>query len=565
MEEKTRKKLSKKTIIAIVIVTVCVAIIAIGAGVGGHATYVRNCEAQILNYSSVFKVDKPQFYTYIYEDTRKEIDFSQIIEVSKGATFSIEKIQDEDATVSKGEGTVLDVSKHSQRLAVIRVVSKNGKGKTDYRITVVPKSAENNVIDFNVSDASIDLDDIVLNYSGEVAVMLPEPKKEYTSLEGRQYSYDFLGWYTSEDFEESTKISRIEKGTSGKISLYARFADVSNAVVQDGYTYVIFGNYPQSQVTDYKEYSAIKNSSEFKNAQNPDPAISSYGVKFNYNGKTYFKFQPKNVPNLSANGFSPNTAYVFNVEPIEWRVLTRQGVTPADGTTVTLLATNILNCSAYSTNDETLMKKLYDSLAKLKIDVNRFKRYFFDGDSMYLTGSKDSTAEMILQTLKLSVKDNALRTTIEGMQNNMFNSTEMNKIQKKTLTSYQLASGNTFTYDCAVWPINYVDAINPNYGFNSDFRYNDPLRKAIVTDFAAANGVYVSTTTAHLGQGSWWLRSAGGDSKKERGDAQSGYGYEDKRIAYVKYTGYVHAYGSLNNAIRSGVRPAINIKYGDVK
>ncbi|MGN1042540.1 MAG: hypothetical protein ACI4SK_03540, partial [Christensenellales bacterium] len=112
---------------------------------------------------------------------------------------------------------------------------------------------------------------------------------------------------------------------------------------------------------------------------------------------------------------------------------------------------------------------------------------------------------------------------------------------------------------CTLWPINYSDSINSAYGFNTDYRNNDPLRKAMVTDFAAANGVYRATSTAHKGQGTWWLRSAGGTQGAEYGDAARGYGYKDKRVAYVKYTGYVHAYGSLNNNIRSGVRPAVTV------
>lgn len=554
---KACKKVSKRTVVAVLIVTVCLAIIGLSAGIAGHTTYLKDCEAQILNYNTDFKATTPQTLTYFYEDGTKEIDLQKVAVISDGATLSVEKIQDEDSKVTKAESTVIDLTAHAQRLAVCRVVSKNGVGKTDYRITLAPASAESNVIDFNASDATIDLDDITFNYSGEYDVILPTPTKTYTSTAtGNTYNYSFLGWYTTPDYDESSKISVIEKGSAGEISVYAKFADRAEAAVnKDGYTYVTFGNYPQTQVTDYALYSAIKKSDAFKNAGN-----NSY---FTYNGTTYYKFLPSNVPNLSANGYSSSSTYIFKVEPIEWRVLTRKNATPSGR--VILLATNILNCAAYSTNDETLMKTLYNTLSQNKLtssifNLDNFMKSFFDGDSAFGQDGGDST---ILKLVKLQIDANYLRTTMNGMVDTMFNGAEKSKITARSFSRYDW-QGKTSSYSCTIWPLNYSEAINENYGFNKDYRENDPLRKAMVTDFAAANGVYKSTNLAHQGQGSWWLRGAGGEQGKSYGNATDGYGYKDKRIAYVKYTGYVHAYGSLNNNIRSGIRPALYVDYGSV-
>lgn len=554
----TCKKINKRTVAAVLIATVCFAIIALSAGIAGHTTYLKDCEARILNYATDFKATTPQTLTYFYKDGTKEIDLKKIAVVSDGATLSVEKIQDENTKVTKAESTVIDLTAHSQRLAVCRVVSKNGVGKTDYRITLAPASAESNVIDFNVSDATIDLDNVTLNYSGEYDVILPTPAKTYTSAAtGNTYNYSFLGWYTTPDYEEGSKINVIEKGSAGGISVYAKFADRAEAAVnKDGYTYVTFGNYPQSQVTEYALYSAIKKSDAFKNAGN-----NSY---FNYNGTTYYKFLPNNVPNLSANGYSSSSTYIFKVEPIEWRVLAKKDVTPSGR--VTLLATNILNCAAYSTNDETLLKILYNTLSQNKLtqsifNLDNFMKSFFDGDSAYGQDGGDST---ILKLVKLQIDANYLRTTMNGMVDTMFNGTEKAKISARSFTRYDW-QGKTSSYSCTIWPLNYSEAINENYGFNKDYRENDPLRKALVTDFAAANGVYKSQNLAHRGQGSWWLRGAGGEQGKATGNTTEGYGYKDKRIAYVKYTGYVHAYGSLNNNIRSGIRPALYVDYDSVK
>lgn len=560
----TGKKINKKTVVAIIIVTVCVAIIALSAGIAGHTTYVKNSEALITNYNTDFKATTPQTLVYVYEDGSQEIDMSKIIKLSEGATFSVEKIQDEDSTVTKGNGTVIDLSVHAQRLVAVRVVSKNGVGTTDYRITLVPESAANNVVDFNVSDDAIDPDDIFYHYSGECDINLPTPTKVYTSAIGNTYEYDFLGWYTTADYEEGTEIQRIDKGTTGTVELYAKFADQANsAVKKDGYTYVTFGNYPQTQVTDYNLSSAIKKSSSY----------SSSGY-FTYNGTRYYSFKPDNVPNLSANGYSAGNSYIFEVEPIEWRVLTKKNATPSG--TVTLLATNILNCSSYSTNDETAIKSLYDTvmsndLVQLiggsNVSIDQFLRYFFDGDSAYGldgTDSDSSAWDSLLKLVTLKIDSNYLKQTMDNLAGTMFTSTEYNKIITRTFSRYKLLSSGTETYDCKVWPLNYSEAINANYGFSTDYSYNDPLRKAMVTDFAACNGVYRATNLAHEGQGSWWLRSAGGTQGAANGNASSGYGYKDKRVAYVKYTGYVHAYGSLNNNIRSGVRPALRINYSNV-
>jgi len=552
-ETKTRKKISKKTAVVIIVAAVCVAIIAISAVVAGHTVYVKDSEALITNVED-FRVDRPQFYTYVYKDGLKSLDFSEVIKVSKGASFYIDKIQDEDEKVTKAEGTVLDLSVHSQRLAVVRVVSKNGVGKTDYRITVVPKASENNVIDFNVTDAEIDPDDIVLNYSGEVDVVLPVPKKEYKALSGNTYNYEFLGWYTSPDYAEETKIDRIEAGTQGGISLYARFADASNAVKRDGYTYVTLGSYPQSQVTDFALYTAIRRSDAYKNADN--------NSQFTYNGKTYYKFAPENLPNVSENGYSSNGVYVFNVEPVEWRVLAKKDANVSSGQQ-TLLSVNILNCASYSTNDESVMKTLYNTIYTNKalssiINLDSFMRYFFDGDTAYgMDNNNEGAWGTINKLIKIQVEGNYLHRKMDELADGMFSASDKSKITARTLTRYKLGSDGTETYSCTVFPLNYSEAINENYGFNPDFRFNDPLRKALVTDFAAANGVYVASSGAHKGQGSWWLRGAGGAQGKTYGNATDGYGYKDKRIAYVKYTGYVHAYGSLNNNIRSGMRPAV--------
>lgn len=530
MEEiKTKKKISKKTAIVIIAVAVAVALVAVIGGVAGHSAYENKQKAFIENYDVDFTATTPQTLLYYYEDGSANVDLSKVVKVSKGASFSVTKIQDEDGTVNKPDGYIIDVSVKKQRLAVVKVVSASGKKNTDYRITVAPESAHGNVIDYNAGGGKIDLDDIFLNYSGQSDIVLPTPVKSFTGASGNVYNFDFEGWYTTETYDENSRIEVIPAGTSGGVKLYAKFADASVKRADDGYTYVSFGNYPQRQVTDYNLLR------ELKSADNVAYAGANSGDTFEYpagSGNRYYKFTPANVPNMSENGYSSNSTYLFYVEPVEWRVLKRKGETVSNGENVTLLATSVLNCAPFAANGG-FIKEQYDKYAKTleSIGIESFLRYFFDPDTKYY--------------------DSDVKKSVDGMYDYMFDATDKNYIQSRQFSRYtSFLSSGTENYNCNMWLLSYSESLNEAYGFSADYRDNDNLRKALVSDFGAANGVYRATSRVHAGQGSWWLRGAGNT-----------YDFEDKRVAYVKYTGYVHAYGALNFEVRSGIRPAVNIRF----
>ena len=307
-ENNSKITVSKKTAAVIVVSVILVLIVALIGAIAGHTVYLNNQRAFIVNYNTDFVATTPQTLTYYYKDGDEKVDFSRIVKVSDGASFSLTKIIDEDGTVSKPEGKTVDVSVKSQRLAVVQVVSASGKKTTDYRITVAPQSARGNTVDFNVPDDALDLDDIFFTYSGEYDMVLPTPVKSYTGPSGNTVNFEFQGWYTTEDFQEGTEIEKIEAGTSGSVKLYAKFAPTAVLDSRDGYQYVYYGSYPQSQVTDYNLLKSIKNSNEYKSAGN--------GSAFTYNNTKYLKFTPYNVPNLSENGYSSAMTYVFEYEPL---------------------------------------------------------------------------------------------------------------------------------------------------------------------------------------------------------------------------------------------------------
>lgn len=522
-DSKWNAKISKKAVGIIVISVIVFLLAAITATIAGHTVYENRQEALITNYNTDFKATTPQTLIYLYDDGLTRVDLANAIEVSKGATFSVTKIQDEDGTVTKANGTIIDVSAKPQRLAVVNVVSASGKKSTGYRITVAPESAENNVIDYNTANGELDLNDVFFNYSGEYDLTLPTPVNTYTGASGNTVNFEFQGWYTSPDYAEGTEIEVISKGMSGKIELYAKFASTAVFDAGDGYTYVYYGTYPQSQVTDYNLTTSIKNSDAYK---------SSGGGLFTYSGTSYYKFTPSNVPNLSENGYSSNATYIFKVEPVEWRVLKPRHATINENETVTLLATSVLNCSSFSSNGGTIQDFYNENVTQNGFDLDGFLKYFYDSDTAY--GNSN------------------VKNAVDSMHALMFQNTNGDRIQPRSFTKHKgVLDSQKESYSTSLWLLNYDEAVSENYGFNSDFTVNDNLRKALVSDFGAANGVYRATSRAHLGQGTWWLRGAG-DNK---------YGYKDKRIAYVKYTGYVHAYGASNFEVRSGIRPAMNIRY----
>ena len=55
--------------------------------------------------------------------------------------------------------------------------------------------------------------------------------KDITLLNATKYGFNFIGWYTSKTFEEDTKVEVIKKGTTGNITLYAKFEPKDYSIV----------------------------------------------------------------------------------------------------------------------------------------------------------------------------------------------------------------------------------------------------------------------------------------------------------------------------------------------
>ena len=510
--------LQAKRALAIVLAVVFTTIVAIAAVVAVHASYSEKLRAEITDFGSAVALGE-NGYVLRYEEGVDSVDLSGEITVNSGAKFSIVKLKDEDGTVTKGEGTTVDVSQKSLRTAVVRVVSENGQNAADYSFTVAPKEKENNVINYVSCDAN--KSDYVYTYSGETDVTLPTPTKIYNAPSGNVVEFPFEGWYTDPDFSEESKVESIKSGTDGEITLYAKFADTLIYGARDGYTYVYYGSMPQSRVTDYTLSRNLR--------RDHGTAVGTFTYT---DGNTYYCYRPSNAPNLAENGYSASSVYFFQVEPIEWRVLKMKNVAPSPGETVTLMSTCILGGGRYCENGGTVQGVYEKYVTQNNFDMSGFENYFFDGNTMYHGGNATG------------MKYTGLRDKVNELYGRItFGNTSI--IQSRSFTYYKNIFNGTESFSDNMWIIDRDEALNSDYGFSTDFEYNDPLRKAYCTDFAAAQGVYRSTERGTMNQGSWWLR---GGSKR-------------KTVAYVKYTGYVHRYTASNYALLSGIRPCMNVTY----
>lgn len=518
MRNTVLNKQSKRAL-AIVIAVVVFALALVAAVVAIHAAYTQKLRAEITDFGNVNSIGNDGYVLY-YDEGTSLIDLSEELKVNAGATLDVVKIKDEDGTVSKGTGTKVDVSVKSLRTAVLRVVSENGQCSAEYSVTVAPKKSENNVVTYFADDATST--DYVYTYSGDTAVTLPTPTKIYNSTAGDEVNIPFEGWYTDPEFSEESKVDKIEEGTSGDVTLYAKFADNVIYGSRDGYLYVLYGLLPQTRVTNYSLNQQLR--THTNNATGD----------FWYGGNHYLCYRPSNVPNLAINGYSSSSVYFFKYEPIEWRVMKPKGTTVSSisGQTVDLMATKILGGGRYC-DHKGFVNDMYVSFSdNSNFKMDWFEQYFFDGNTMYHGGDT-----WPMQYSGIADDVNALRGRMT------FSDTSI--IQSRTFTYYKNIFNSTSTFSQTLWLPDYGEVLSESNGFSSNYKENDPVRKAYCTDYAAAQGVYRSTERGTKGQGSWWLR----DSNTR------------KMVAYVKFTGYVHKYTASNYALLSGIRPCMRVTF----
>ena len=243
------------------------------------------------------------------------------------------------------------------------------------------------------------------------------------------------------------------------------------------WSYVYFGSYPQSEVTDAATIAAIES------AIPSSGASVDVGVDVWVEGTKYRRIS-KSDTNYDGY-FGSNTYRYFKWEPIKWKVLSN------NGSTLFVVANQGLDCKNYH---ETFTGVTWETCSLRSWLGNQFYNTAF------------SAAEQ-----------SAIVTQTVVNNDNPYNNTE----------------GGNNTSD-KVYLLSIEEVTNPAYGFCVDNGTRSAGRRFQTSDYSNARGVYRSTNAGYEGNCFWWLRSPGGDSDVAADVFSDGsvYGYGYNVIDY---------------------------------
>ncbi len=223
------------------------------------------------------------------------------------------------------------------------------------------------------------------------------------------------------------------------------------------WSYIYFGSYPQSELTDSNMIAAI------------DKTIERYGIKEDVgadvwiNGTKYRRIS-RDDTNDGGSEFNKmpacNGYRYFKWERIKWRVLQN------DGSTLFVVADKAIDCKAY--NDEQKSVTWEDCTIRNWLN-----------ESFYNTAFSSKEKSVIIE--QDAVNENHLSSDIEG--------------------------GND-TKD-KIYLLSFIEAKNESYGFCSDKGIESISRRMEVSDYANTRGVRKSVSSTFENKCWWWLRSNG--------------------------------------------------------
>lgn len=214
------------------------------------------------------------------------------------------------------------------------------------------------------------------------------------------------------------------------------------------WSYVYFGSYPQTEVTDSATIGAIDRAIA-ASGQRADSGIDVW-----VNGTKYRRISKSDVSRKDA--FGDNTYRYFQWERMRWKVLSK------DGTTFLLLADQALDCKAYHSVEEGVTWE--DSTIRSWLN-----------DCFYHIAFSVKEQESIVERNNVNADND----------------------------SYETKGGND-TKD-KVFFLSLEEAINESYGFCNDPYKHTLSRQVLSTEYAIAQGL--DTTT--WGSCYWWLRTPG--------------------------------------------------------
>lgn len=307
--------------------------------------------------------------------------------------------------------------------------------------------------------------------------------------------------------------------------------------------YVLFGYYPQSDVTDevgglLSSYVSVLPTSKDRKNWNDYGYFLASENSYDYawykdvifEGKKYravyfTTYRPIYTSHSASqtgtyqeeSGYIKGNVYWFKFEPVKWRILNEGG-----GLT-TLLAEKILDGKEYNSSNESTLKNGKTVYANNY--ENSFVRAWINGEFYDLAFSGEQ--KTLINAVEI---DNSARST---------NPDNDATFWEKGVNSY--ACGNT---NDKVWLLSAQEATKAGYGFSTDVAAKDAARQKKVTAYGLCQGCYASTTE-NKGNSGWWLRSP-----------VSTFGVY--AIRYASDDGRVNAGGSVDFAFY-GVVPALQI------
>ncbi len=258
-----------------------------------------------------------------------------------------------------------------------------------------------------------------------------------------------------------------------------QYTDSTGNTDTTDWSYIYFGSYPQSEVTDAATIAAIDKAIAAGNS------TGDTGEDVWVNGAKYRRITKRDT-NYNKY-FGDSTYRYFKWERIKWRVLQN------NETDLFVMADRALDCKCYN-------------------DVN----------ATYVTWE--------ISTLRKWLNDSFLRTA--------FSSAEQEAILNTTVVNddnpfYGTEGGNNTTDK--VYLLSIAEATSESYGFCSDDGTDSASRRLTTSDYAHARGAYQSTESDYAGNTWWWLRSPGDHSYYDVTVNYNGYINSDGRSVYVKF------------------------------
>ena len=294
---------------------------------------------------------------------------------------------------------------------------------------------------------------------------------------------------------------------------------------------IMFGSYPQSRVTDAATLSKLNSiqsawkSFEYYRVSALGVLESAYGLMTSsdfmkyrdisldgvkYRAVLFDEYRPSRSSYVSSedssfqddNGYNAGTTYWFRFEPISWRVLD-----PSKGL---VLAETIIDAQEYNHF----------------LSAEFEKEYWGNADHTYYASN---------------YAESSIREWLNGdLYNTAFTDSQKNNIKTTHLEnkSKEVSKYGSPDTDDKIFLLSYYDTINPAYGFSSDDSSFDTEKSAKGSDYAKAQGLYVSDRSGFVGNSYWWLRTA----------------FEDQTTTPMGYDGRSNA--AFTDANFVGIRPA---------